>query len=231
MEEEYRGRDPQDLHRAKMKLMLDHGINPAAQLGGCLMLLLQMPIFMGLYYSLQENVFFRLKPFLWIHNLAAPDMLIGWSDKIPIISDVSNMGGSFWSFLYLGPYFNIMPIIAVALMLVQQKLMTPPAADAQQAQQQKMMKWMLIVFAVVFYKTPSGLVLYFIISTLWGLAERKLFPKKLADTSASGGKGGDGAKLKPPPPKPGWLRQQFQTVLDAAEKKSRTERRSPKASR
>src|ERR1051325_8551169 len=73
----------QELHSAKMKLMMEHGVNPAAGLGGCLLLLAQMPIFMGLYYSLQENVFFRLQSFLWIDNLAAPDMLRWWTEQIP----------------------------------------------------------------------------------------------------------------------------------------------------
>jgi YidC/Oxa1 family membrane protein insertase len=227
LEAEYKGRDPNDLHRAKTKLMLENGVNPVAQLGGCLLLLCQMPIFMGLYYSLQENVFFRLRTFLWIDNLSAPDMLIRWGDGIPFVSDPSYLGSMF----YLGPYFNLLPLLAVTLMTVQQWLMMPPAADDQQAAQQKMMKYMMIFFALVFYKTPSGLVLYFIVGSLWALAERKFFPKKLAepaDAEEKGGygdKGGNGARLKPKSPKPGWMRQKLQEVLDAAEKKPNTQRR------
>jgi YidC/Oxa1 family membrane protein insertase len=225
LEAEYKGRDPQELHRAKMKLMLENGVNPAAQLGGCLLLLAQMPIFMGLYYSLMENVFFRLHTFLWIDNLAAPDMLIRWGNGIPFVSDPASLG----SFFYLGPYFNLLPILAVSLMVVQQWLMMPPAADEQQATQQKMMKYMMIFFALVFYKTASGLVLYFIITTLWGLTERKLLPKKAIDLSKPEDrrdeKGGNGARTKPKPPKTGWFKQKLQEVLEAAEKKPNTERR------
>jgi YidC/Oxa1 family membrane protein insertase len=225
LEAEYKGKDPQELHRAKMKLMLENGVNPMAQLGGCLLLLLQMPIFMGLYYSLQENVFFRLRTFLWIDNLAAPDMLIPWGNHIPIISDSTRLG----ELGYLGPYFNLLPILAVTLMVAQQWLMMPPAADEQQASQQKMMKWMMILMAFVFYKTPSGLVLYFIISTLWALTERKLFPKKVVEPAKvddwGGDAGGNGARLKPKAPKPSWMKQKLQEVLDAAEKKPNTERR------
>jgi YidC/Oxa1 family membrane protein insertase len=229
LEAEYKGRDPQDLHRAKMKLMLDNGVNPAAQLGGCLLLLAQMPIFMGLYYSLQENVFFRLHSFLWVENLAAPDMLARWGTGIPYLSDPASLGSMF----YLGPYFNLLPILAVTLMTVQQWLMMPPAMDEQQAATQKMMKYMMIFMALLFYKTPSGLVLYFIVGTLWALAERKLFPKKVVvvDKSELKGKagsddsGGNGAKLKPKPPKPSWGRRKLQEVLDAAEKKPNTQRR------
>jgi YidC/Oxa1 family membrane protein insertase len=227
LEAEYKGRDPSELHRAKTKLMLENGVNPMAQLGGCLLLLAQMPIFMGLYYSLQENVFFRLRTFLWIDNLAAPDMLIPWGTHIPIISDPARLG----ELGYLGPYFNLLPILAVSLMVFQQWLMMPPAADEQQASQQKMMKYMMIFMAFIFYKTPSGLVLYFTISTAWALIERKLFPKKSVDLAVAedkGGRdesGGNGARLKPKPPKPSWMRQKMQEVLEAAEKKPNTERR------
>ena len=136
-----------------------------------------MPIFIGLYFALGESIFFRLGKFLWIDNLAAPDMLIYWGEGIPLISDPDNQGGLL-GFLYLGPYFNLLPIIAVALMIVQQIVMTPPPQDEQQAMQFKMMRYMMIVIGIMFYKIAGGLCMYIIISTLWGLAERKLLPKK-----------------------------------------------------
>ena len=79
-------------NQAKTKLFLENGLlSPKAQLAGCGLLLLQMPIFMGLYFCLQESVFFRLSPFLWINNLAAPDMLQYWSESIPMISESWNV--------------------------------------------------------------------------------------------------------------------------------------------
>jgi YidC/Oxa1 family membrane protein insertase len=81
---------------------------------------------------------------------------------------------------YLGPYLNVLPLIAVSVMVVQQKFMMPPPTDEQQALNQKVMKFMMIFMGVVFYKVASGLCLYFIASSLWGLAERKLLPKKKA---------------------------------------------------
>jgi YidC/Oxa1 family membrane protein insertase len=179
VQEKYKN-DPQGRTHAMMDLYRKHGVNP---LGGCLPLLLQMPIFLGLYWALQESIRFRLAPFLWIHNLAAPDMLIPWSTKIPWISDPNNMGG----FLYLGPYFNVLPVLAVTLMLAVQKMMMPPAADEQQAMQQKMMKWMMILMGLFFYKVAAGLCLYFIASSAWGLAERKLLPKRQAALATAGG--------------------------------------------
>jgi YidC/Oxa1 family membrane protein insertase len=53
----------------------------------------------------------------------------------------------------------------------------PPAADEQAAMTQKMMKYMMIFMGVLFYKVASGLCIYFIASSLWGLAERRFLPK------------------------------------------------------
>jgi YidC/Oxa1 family membrane protein insertase len=77
----------------------------------------------------------------------------------------------------LGPYFNILPIITIFLFLWQQQKMMPPPADEQAAMQQKMMKFMMIFMGILFYKVASGLCVYFIASTLWGLAERQFLPK------------------------------------------------------
>jgi YidC/Oxa1 family membrane protein insertase len=170
LKEKYKG-DRQALGMAQMELYRKHGVNP---MGGCLVVLLQMPIFLGLYYALGESIHLRLAPFLWIENLAAPDMLIWWSEKIPWISTPDSHG----SLLYLGPYFNLLPVIAVAFMIVQQSMLTPPPADEQQAMQYKMMKYMMIFFGIMFYKVAAGLCVYFIVSSIWGLAERKLLPKK-----------------------------------------------------
>jgi YidC/Oxa1 family membrane protein insertase len=176
--------DRQALGMAQMELYRKHGVNP---FGSCWVLLLQMPIFMGLYFALQESTHFRLAEFwpTWIVNLAAPDMLFGWTQSIPFISRVQDYG----SFLYLGPFFNLLPVIAVVLMIAQQKMLTPPPADEQQAMQQKMMKYMMVFFGLMFYKVAAGLCLYFIASSVWGFCERKLLPKKkpvLAEAGPAG---------------------------------------------
>ena len=146
-------------------------------------------------------------------------MLWGWGDRIPWISTWNDYG---W-FLWLGPYFNLLPVIAVALMIVQQKYTMPPAADDQAAMQQKMMKYMMIFFGVMFYKVAAGLCLYFIASTAWGIAERKLLPKKKPAAPAvpegrSGGKPGPRGKARKETP-PGKLRAWWEKVLKEASKK------------
>ncbi len=225
LQEKYKN-DPQERTRATMELYRKHGVNP---LGGCLPLLLQLPIFMGLYYALQESIHFRLAGFLWIKNLAAPDMLIYWGESIPIISNPDNMGG----LGYLGPFFNLLPVGALILMIVQQKMMTPPAADPQQEFQQSMMKFMMIFIGILFYKLAAGLCLYFIVSSLWGLAERKMLPKKTVagqggpsppPSGGGGPRGGrprprGGPKAKEPEGAVQKVRNWWQEVLKQARKK------------
>ena len=81
---------------------------------------------------------------------------------------------------WLGPYLNILPIFTIILFIVQQKMFTPPAADDQQKMQQQMMTFMMLFIGIMFWKVASGLCVYFIASSLWGVAERKLLPKKKA---------------------------------------------------
>jgi YidC/Oxa1 family membrane protein insertase len=215
--------DQQEFARAQMELFRKHGVNP---FGSCLPLFLQMPIFLGLYYALQESIFFRLEPLpilgsYWIQNLAAPDMLVWWGENL-FFSDPANQGsgGIFAAVFYLGPFFNLLPVLACILMIVQQSVMTPPPADEQQAMQQKMMKYMVIVFGLMFYKVAAGLCIYFIASSLWGLAERKLLPKRKPTPALAapagpgrGGAGGQPARSRPRPPR-GEPDGRFQKVKD-----------------
>jgi YidC/Oxa1 family membrane protein insertase len=176
LQEKYK-EDRQALGLAQMELFRKHKVSP---LGTCWVAFLQMPIFLGLYYALQESIHFRLAHFLWIDNLAAPDMLFYWGESIPWISQPASHG----SLLYLGPFFNLLPVVAVALMITQQSMMAPPTADETQAMQQKMMKYMMIFFGLMFYKVAAGLCIYFIASSLWGFTERKLLPKRKKDGAA-----------------------------------------------
>jgi YidC/Oxa1 family membrane protein insertase len=175
--------DMQKRSQAMQELYRKHQINP---LGGCLPLFLQLPIFIGLYRALMVDIELRQSPLFghgirWCSNLAAPDMLVDWS---PIMPDFIDDGMGLFG---LGPYFNILPIVAVLLMLVSTKMTMPPPANEQAEMQQKMMKYMMIFMGLLFYKVASGLCLYFIASSLWGVAERKLLPKTQTATAAAGG--------------------------------------------
>src|SRR5262249_59435902 len=86
--------------------------------------------------------------------------------------------GGILGVFYLGPYFNVLPVFAIVFMMIVQMQTMPPPTDDQQAMQQKMLKFMSIFFGIMFYKVAAGLCIYFITSSLWGMAERKLLPKK-----------------------------------------------------
>ena len=159
--------------KAQQDLFRKNNYNP---MGGCLLMFVQLPVFLGLYRALMVDVELRQAPLLgeairWCSNLAAPDMLFDWSGFMP---DFINSGQGIFG---LGPYFNILPLVTVVLFIGQQKMFMPPPADEQAALQQKMMQYMMIFIGLMFYKVASGLCLYFIASTMWGMAERKLLPK------------------------------------------------------
>ena len=154
--------DKEKLNRAMMDLYAKNKVNP---FGGCLVLLLQFPIFIGLWqslynaFSLRQSVF--LYGFTWIDDLAAPDQLFAFGMQVP----------------FLGPYFNVLPILAVVQMVLQMHYMSPPATTPEAAMQQRMMKYMMVFFGFLFYSVPAGLCVYIITSGLWSMAERKLLPK------------------------------------------------------
>jgi len=198
--------DPRAMQTEKTKLLMRNGASPFNAMGGCLLVFAQMPIFMGLYFCLQESVFFRLEPFLgWIPNLAAPDMLVWWTESIPFLSVPDSLGGT----VYLGPFFNLLPLLATGLIFLQQYLSMPPASptdDENVQMQRKLMKFMVIMMAVFFYKSPAGLCLYFVCSSGWSLLERKLIKKPVVTLPGLAGGPlpitGVGGKPVPPDDRP-----------------------------
>lgn len=162
LREKYKDNKEQ-IGRETMELYRKHGVNP---LGGCLLALIQMPIFFGLWQALNNSVALRGARFLWIDNLSAPDQLFAFPIELPL----------------LGAYFNLLPFLVVGLMLVHMKLFSPPATTPEQEMSQKMMKYMMVGMAFFFYRVPSGLGIYFITSSSWAIAERLLLPKHLRTT-------------------------------------------------
>ncbi len=171
LQEKYKN-DVEGRTKAQQELFRKHNYNP---LSGCLVLFVQLPIFMALYRGLMVDVELRQAPLFtsairWCSNLAAPDMLFNWSGFMP--EWINNGQGIFG----LGPYFNLLPVITVGLFLMQQKMFMPPATDEQSRMQQNMMKYMMLFIGLLFFKVASGLCVYFIASSAWGIAERKLLP-------------------------------------------------------
>ena len=174
--------DPTKRTQATQELWKKHSYNP---MGGCLLVFIQVPIFMGLYRSLATDVELRQAPLFssairWCSNLAAPDMLWDWSKVLPPFLTAPEG--------WLGPFLNLFPLVTIGLFLWQQKLFMPPAVDEQQKVQQQVMNYMMWFMALMFFKVPCGLCLYFIASSLWGIAERLWLPATLpAKAGAMGG--------------------------------------------
>ena len=160
--------DPRQKTMKTQELFAKYGYNP---LSGCFPVFIQMPIFFGLYRSIMVDVELRgeaLIPGLdWCTNLAGPDMLVYFGES----SWLFDRGGMF------GPYFNLLPIVTVVLFLLQMMIFTPPATDDKQKMAQRMMKLMPIMMLFFFYRVASGLCIYFIASSTWGILERKMLPK------------------------------------------------------
>jgi YidC/Oxa1 family membrane protein insertase len=157
---------------AQKELFAKHKYNPFS---GCLVMVIQMPVFLGLYRGLSCDIALRQAPLIpgmsWCSNLAGPDMFWYWKPFVPEF--LSSPHGIFG----LGPYLNILPLFTVVLFIAQQKLFTPPPQDEQQKMQHQIMKFMMIFMGLIFFKVASGLCIYIIASTMWGLAERLLLPK------------------------------------------------------
>ncbi|MDD5477285.1 MAG: membrane protein insertase YidC [Candidatus Omnitrophica bacterium] len=139
--------NPQRLNKEIMQLYKEHKVNP---LSGCLPLLLQMPIFFALYQALIRSVALRGAHFWWIKDLSSPDKLFVFKNSIP----------------FLGNQLNILPILMAIGMFVQQKI-SMGKVSGEAAQQQKMMSIIMpIMFGVIFYQMPSGLVLYWFVNSI-----------------------------------------------------------------
>lgn len=165
--------------QAQRDLFKKYNYNP---FGGCFMMFFQIPIFIGLYRGLSVDIALRDQPLFpglgWCTNLSAPDQFWYWKDSLPsFLSFLTNETG------WLGPYLNILPVLTCILFVVQTSMFTPPPTDEQQAMMQKVMKYAMVLMGFMFFKVPSGLCLYFITSSLWGIIERKMLPKPELDKS------------------------------------------------
>ena len=157
-------KDPERIQKEMMGLYKKHKVNP---LGGCLPILLQLPIFLALYKILLIAIELRGAPFiLWIKDLSAPDTLFG---HIPA-----------WFPLIGGFAVGLLPIIMGITMLIQQK-MTPTSIDPRYNQ---IMMLMPIIFTFLFLNFASGLVLYWLMNNVLGIAQQFYVDRKIAKQAA-----------------------------------------------
>ena len=138
--------NPQKLQAETMKLFKENRINPAS---GCLPAVIQIPIFIGLYYMLRSASEIRFQPFLWVKDLSMPDT-VGYLGSFPI---------------------NIMPLLMGVTMVVQMKVTPMPSTDSAQ---QKIFMLMPFIFLFFCYNFPAALVLYWTVQNLFTIVQNKL---------------------------------------------------------
>ena len=163
--------DPQKKQAAIMELYSKNGVNPLSSCtGGCFPMLIQMPIFMGLFFVLGRAMELRGMPaFLWITDLSRSDVV--WSGiSIPFVMPSG---------------LAILPWIMVVSTYFQTKVTMSGSAGMDPAQQ-KMMVWMMPAMMFFFSAVmPSGLVLYWIVSNIWSIIQYKVINRNLVPATTS----------------------------------------------
>ena len=155
LKEKYKN-DKTRLNEEMMILYKTYKVNPV---GGCLPMLLQLPVFFALYKVLLQAIELRHAPFmLWITDLSAPDRLM-------IGVDIPYLGG-----------LPVLTLLMGGSMFLQQR-MTPAPADPTQA---KIMMFLPVIFTFMFLNFASGLVLYWLVNNLLSIAQQYLINKKAA---------------------------------------------------
>jgi len=151
LREKYKGNKEQ-MNKEMMALYKTYKVNP---MGGCLPMIIQIPVFFALYRILGDSIELRHAPFmLWINDLSAPDRLFHFAIKIPLMSP---------------PYgIPVLTLLMGASMFIQQK-MTPTPGDPSQA---KFMMFLPIIFTVMFVNFPSGLVLYWLVNNILSIGQQ-----------------------------------------------------------
>lgn len=148
LKEKYKD-NPQEFQKRTAELYREAGVNP---LGGCLPILIQMPIFIALYYAFISDAIPSDAKFLWF-TLKQPDKLF----------EIGNFA------------FNLLPILNVGITFIQQKIMASPGQDNQQMK--TMMYMMPIMMLLIFYKMPSGVTLYYLVSGALALLQQYIILK------------------------------------------------------
>jgi YidC/Oxa1 family membrane protein insertase len=170
IQEKYKD-DPVKMNKKVMEFMKEHKVSP---LGGCLPMVLQIPVFFGFYRMIQSAIELRGARFLWVGDLSQPDTLL----VIPGLSFIPFIG-----IPGVGLPINLLPLIMGVTMLWQARL-TPPSPGMDPAQA-KIMRYMPLMFMVFLYNFSAGLTLYWTVQNLLTIAQTKL-TRNIAETPPTG---------------------------------------------
>jgi len=146
MKEKYKD-NPQKIQQETLKLFKEHQVNPVA---GCLPMIIQMPIFLGLFYMLRTASELRHEPFLWVADLSLPDT----------------------QFEIGGFPINILPMIMGVTMFLQMSMM--PVSPTADPMQQKIFKFLPFIFLIFLYNFASGLVVYWTVQNILTIVQQKI---------------------------------------------------------
>ncbi len=160
VQEKY-GDDRQKQSEAMMAVYREAGMSPFSMFSGCLPMVLQLPIFVGFYFALQSSIQLRQQPFFgWITDLSQPEQLFVLPGiDLPV---------------------RVLPLLMGGSMVLQQR-MTPSTMDPAQARM--MLIVMPVMFTVMFYQFASGLVLYWLTSTLLGIGQQLIMNRQRAQVA------------------------------------------------
>lgn len=146
------GNNKEQLNKKTMAMYKEYGVNP---LGGCLPMLLQMPLLIALFNVFRTTIELRNEPFIWwIKDLSSPDVIFSLPFNIPLY----------------GNTVSVLPFVMAGMMLIQQKL---SGTSSSNPQQKYMMYFMPIFMLLIFNNFPSGLVLYYTLFNLLTILQQK----------------------------------------------------------
>lgn len=165
------GKEPQKLNEETMKLYREYKINPV---GGCLPLLLQLPIFFGVYQAVYhlfggEQGRQYLSPAA-AERLQDPVVEAIFSQKLFGFIDAG--GVTFGPDGFAGLVYVILPLLSIVLQLLQTLMATPRVQDPQQKVMTQMMMFMPLVFGYIAFTFPQGAVLYWVVSSVVGIVQQ-----------------------------------------------------------
>jgi YidC/Oxa1 family membrane protein insertase len=154
--------DPQEKSRRIWQVYQEHNINPLAGLRGCFPMLLQMPIFIGLYRVANDTIDLQGASFLWIHDLSRPDHFLYWVIPIP----------------FLGSYLNLLPLAMAVTQFIASKVSMARMTTIDPTQKQ-IMYMMPFILGFTLYTMPSGLMVYWTTSNIWQIFQTMITNKIL----------------------------------------------------
>ena len=152
---------PEDQLKKQQETMALYQKYGASPMGGCLPMLIQMPIFIALFNFVPNAIELRQESFLWAHDLSAFDALISWDKDLWLIGD------------HISIFCLLFSVTQIINTYYTSKLQTPAMSTPEMEQQQKMMRWMMYLMPVMFFfmfnEYSSGLNYYYFLSTLFSI--------------------------------------------------------------